>query len=111
LRRDPAAHVALDDPLGVAVLLDRLRRERASEQAAALAGRAAAHAALDDPGHAVRLLDSLWAVSAHEQAAALARDRAVHIPLDNQLGMADLLASLRGGRQIDRRPARRAAAE
>ena len=39
LHRDPAAHLALDDPLGVASLLDRLREAGAQEQAAALAGR------------------------------------------------------------------------
>ena len=45
LARDPAAHAALDDPDGVAYLLDRLREAGAHEQAAALAGaRAAAHA-------------------------------------------------------------------
>ena len=31
LHRDPAAHVALDDPLGVASLLDRLREAGAQE--------------------------------------------------------------------------------
>ena len=46
LARDPAAHAALDDPDGVAYLLDRLREAGAHEQAAALvlAARAAAHA-------------------------------------------------------------------
>ena len=37
LARDPAAHAALDDPDGVARLLDRLREAGADEQAAVLA--------------------------------------------------------------------------
>jgi hypothetical protein len=37
--RDPAAHVALDDPLGVAVLLRSLRQAGAQDQATALVGR------------------------------------------------------------------------
>ena len=56
LRADPrpahwaAAHAALDDPYGVASLLDSLREAGAHEQAAALLARdPAAHAALDDP--------------------------------------------------------------
>ena len=44
-----AAHAPLDNPDGVASLLDSLREAGAHEQAAALAARAAAHAALDDP--------------------------------------------------------------
>ena len=66
LRADPrpahwaAAHAALDDPGGVASLLDRLRQAGAHEQAAALLARdPAAHAALDDPGAVASLLDSL----------------------------------------------------
>ena len=47
--RDPPPTLALDDPGGVALLLDSLREAGADEQAAALAARAAAHAALDDP--------------------------------------------------------------
>ena len=70
-----AAHASLDDPDGVAILLDSLRQAGAHEQAAALAARAAAHAALDDPDGVARLLDSLREAGAHEQAAALlARD-------------------------------------
>jgi hypothetical protein len=42
LRRDPAAHVALDNPGGVAGLLDRLREAGAEQQGTALADRAAA---------------------------------------------------------------------
>ena len=39
LRRDPAAHVPLDDPDAVARLLDSLREAGAQEQATALADR------------------------------------------------------------------------
>jgi hypothetical protein len=39
LRRDPAAHVPLDDLRAVAMLLGSLREAGAHEQAAALAGR------------------------------------------------------------------------
>ena len=68
----PAAHAPLDNPDGVARLLDSLREAGAHEQAAALAARAAAHAALDDPGAVASLLGSLREAGAHEQAAALA---------------------------------------
>ena len=75
LGRDPAAHVALDDPGAVAILLDRLREAGAQEQAAALAERAAAHVALDDPDNPEAVawrLGKLREAGAHEQAAALA---------------------------------------
>jgi hypothetical protein len=39
LRRDPVAHVSLDNPYGVTRLLDILRRAGAEQQAAALAER------------------------------------------------------------------------
>ena len=92
----PAAHAALDDPGGVARLLDSLREAGAHEQAAALAGpRPAAHAALDDPGGVAGLLDSLREAGAHEQAAALAARAAAHAALDDPGGVARLLDSLR----------------
>ena len=90
-----AAHAALDDPGGVASLLDSLREAGADEQAAALAGRAAAHAPLDDPGGVASLLDSLREAGAHEQAAALAgRARRPRRPR-RPGGVASLLDSLR----------------
>ena len=102
LRADPrpahwaAAHTALDDPYGVAVLLDSLREAGAHEQAAALLARdPAAHAALDAPDGVARLLDSLRRAGAHEQAAALAGRAAAHAPLDDPGRVADLLGSLR----------------
>ena len=91
-----AAHLALDDPYGVASLLHRLWEAGAHEQAAVLAARAAAHAGLDDPGGVASLLDSLRRAGAHEQAAALlARDPAAHAGLDDPVGVASLLDSLR----------------
>ena len=71
LRRDPAAHVALDNPGAVAMLLGRLPEAGAQEQATALAERAAAHVALDDPGAVAMLLDGLREAGAPEQATAL----------------------------------------
>ena len=92
----PAAHAALDDPGGVASLLDSLREAGAHEQAAALLAAAAAHAALDDPDGVASLLDSLREAGADEQAAALlARDPAAHAALDDPGGVASLLDSLR----------------
>jgi hypothetical protein len=73
LARDPAAHAALDDPGGVAFLLENLRAAGADEQAAVLLARdPAAHAALDSSGAAALLLGSLREAGAHDQAAALA---------------------------------------
>ena len=105
LHRDPAAHVALDGPVGVAGwpgpggvagLLDSLREAGADEQAAALLARdPAAHAALDNPRAVAGLLDRLREAGADEQAAALAGRAAAHAPLDNPRRVADLLDRLR----------------
>ena len=90
------AHVVLDDPHAVAVLLDRLREAGADEQAAALLARdPAAHAALDDPSAVAVLLDRLLLAGADEQAAALASRAAAHVPLDDPADMAFLLRELR----------------
>ena len=113
LRADPrpahwaAAHAALDDPVGVARLLDSLREAGAHEQAAALLARdPAAHAALDDPCGVARLLDSLREAGADEQAAALlARDPAAHAPLDDPGGVAACWAAC-GRRARTSRPPR-----
>ena len=67
-----AVNIALDDPGGVAWLLDSLREAGAQQQAAALLARdPAAHAALDDPHGVARLLHSLREAGAQHQAAAL----------------------------------------
>jgi hypothetical protein len=77
-----AAHVALDDPGAVAVLLNSLREGGADEQAAALLARnPGAHANLDDPGAVAYLLRSLREGGADEHkryAALLARNPAAH---------------------------------
>ena len=92
-----AAHAPLDDPGGVASMLDSLREAGADEQAAALLTRdPAAHVALDSPGSVATLLGSLREAGADEQAAALlARDPAAHVALDGLDGLASLLDSLR----------------
>ena len=101
LRADPrpthwaAARASLDDPHGVAVLLDGLRKAGAGEQVAALAARAAAHASLDDPGLVSVLLDGLRKAGAGEQVAALAARAAAHASLDDLFGVAVLLDGLR----------------
>ncbi|GAA0219304.1 hypothetical protein GCM10009527_014340 [Actinomadura nitritigenes] len=95
--RYAAAHVALDDPQGVAALLGELRGVGANEQVAVLAARAAAHVALDDPHAVAALLGELRRVGAGEQAAVLARRAAAHVALDDPQGVAALLGELRGG--------------
>jgi Trypsin-like peptidase domain len=90
------AHAPLDDPYGVARLLDGLRRAGAGEQAAALLRRdPAAHVSLDDPGEVARLLDGLREAGAGKQAAALAVRAAAQVPLDDPGGVASLLDGLR----------------
>ena len=68
LRRDPAAHVSLDDGHGVAELLDALLEADAEEQFMALVHRAAS---LGDPAAVAALLD-VGVAGALEQATALA---------------------------------------
>ena len=76
--RPPSCWPAIPPPtptsttrIGVASLLDSLRRAGAHEQADALASRAAAHTAFGDPDAVAYLLDVLRAAGAHEQAATL----------------------------------------
>ena len=88
-----ADRAALDNPYGVARLLDSLRRAQAQDQVTKLADRAAA---LDNPAGVAFLLASLRKTGAEQQAAALlARDPAAHAALDNPPSVASLLASLR----------------
>ncbi len=100
LRRDPAAHVPLDDPGAVARLLGILREAGAERQVTALADRAAAHVPLDDPGAVARLLDSLQEAGAERQVTALADRAAAHVPLDDPYAVARLLDSLREAEQV-----------
>ena len=92
-----ATYISLNDPGGLANLLDSLRRAGAGEQVTALLARdPAAHAALNDPGRVAGLLGSLREAGAEEQVTALlARDPAAHVALDNPNEMAILLGSLR----------------
>jgi|HubBroStandDraft_1064217.scaffolds.fasta_scaffold13346_1 hypothetical protein len=118
LRTDPrpthwaAAHASLDDPRGVAVLLDGLRKAGGGEQVAALAVRAAAHAPVDDPAAVAVLLDGLRKAGMREQAAVLAVRAAAHASLDDLFGLAVLLDGLRkagAGQQVAALAARAAA--
>ena len=116
LARDPAAHVSLDDPASVVLLLGRLREAGADKQATTLADRVAVHASpdnswsmllgltgglaghvsLDHPRSVAFLLDSLREAGADEQVAALlARDPAAHVSPDDPYSVAFLLDSLR----------------
>ena len=89
------AHAPLDDPSGVALVLDSLRRAGAPEQVSALAERAAAHVPLSNPDAVATLLDSLRRAGAPEQVSALAERAAAHVPLSNPDAVATLLDSLR----------------
>ena len=91
-----ADHAPLDDPRGMAWLLDSLREVGAHEQATALLRRdPAAHVALDDPGAVASLLNSLRAAGGQDQVTALAERAAAHVALDDPGAMASLLDSLR----------------
>ncbi len=79
LRRDPAAHVPLDDPSAVAALLKILLKAGAHDQITTLLRRdPAARVSLDDPSPPVwppplkSLLESLQEAGAREQATSLA---------------------------------------
>ena len=91
-----ATHAPLDDPAGVARLLDSLRKAGADMQAAALLARdPAACASLDDPYGVAALLGGLLEAGADMQVAALlARDPAACASLDDPAGMALLRYSL-----------------
>ena len=65
------AHSALDDPRGVARLLEALGKASAEEQLIALADRAAAHTALDSSEQPTRLLAALRETGAEDQAEIL----------------------------------------
>jgi hypothetical protein len=86
-----AVHVALDDPFGVAHLLDRMRRAGANQQVTVLTDRAAAYVSLDDPVRVVYLLDRMRRAGANQQVTVLTDRAAAHIPLDNPRGVTHLL--------------------
>ncbi|MFD7218607.1 hypothetical protein, partial [Streptomyces cyaneofuscatus] len=90
-----AAHVALDNPDGVAWLLDRLRAVGADEVRVLLARDPAAHVALDRSYFIARLLNGLRAAGADEQVTVLAERAAAHVALDDASGVGWLLKRLR----------------
>jgi hypothetical protein len=95
LARDPAAHAALDDPHGVAMLLGVLKEAGAEDQVMALLARdPAAHAALD-PFDVMELLIELREIGAQEQVVVL---------LDRLPGAGMFQLFLDGGGYEDRFP-------
>ncbi|MGW1728410.1 helix-turn-helix domain-containing protein [Streptomyces sp. NPDC002306] len=89
------AHASLDDPEGVANLLDSLHQTGAHDQTAQLLARnPAAHVSLDNPAAAADLLNALHTTGAEEQASVLATRIAAFAPLDDPEGVANLLDSL-----------------
>ncbi|WP_189022639.1 hypothetical protein [Nocardia rhizosphaerihabitans] len=85
-------HITLDDPHGVADLLEKLQQSGADIQALALADRAAAHIALDEPDELGLLLERLQRLGLDAQVLVLADRAAAHIALDNPSAVASLLA-------------------
>ena len=96
LRRDPAAHVSLDDPRAVADLLRSLRwAAGAAGQVTALLRRdPAARVSLDDPGAVADLLRRLRAAGAAGQVTTLADRAAASVSLDDPGTVAALLRRL-----------------
>ncbi|MFF3202296.1 hypothetical protein [Streptomyces sp. NPDC002962] len=92
-----AAHVPLDNPDEVGLLLSALREAGAQEQMNTLLARdPATHAPLDNPAAVAQLLEELREAGAQEQMnTLLARDPATHAPLDNPAAVAQLLEELR----------------
>ncbi|MFD0686011.1 hypothetical protein [Actinomadura fibrosa] len=91
-----AAHTALDDPRGVAHLLNDLHQMGLDEQVGAFAKRVVAHVPVDDPRGVADLLRVLRGVGAKEQITMLlARDPAAHVPIDDPYAVAILLGELR----------------
>jgi tetratricopeptide (TPR) repeat protein len=77
--RRPAAHAAIDSPVGVSNLLKALYQVGARNEVSALASRAAAQTPLDSMGGVAMLLNALIEINAEDQAAVLlARDPALN---------------------------------
>ena len=91
-----AGHVPLDDPVGVASLLDWLRAAGAQDQVTVLLARdPAAHAAVDDPRAVTYLLRWLRGAEAQAQVTVLAACAAGHVAVDDLYGVGNLLGELR----------------
>ncbi|WP_327722313.1 hypothetical protein OG381_48245 [Streptomyces sp. NBC_00490] len=90
------AHVALDDPHTVSLLLQELREAGADEQVTVLLARnPAAHVALDDPYDVCSLLGDLRWARADEQVNTLSERVVAHVALDDPHTVRRLLESLR----------------
>jgi hypothetical protein len=104
------------DPLGVAEVLQELRKAGIDQAASMFAARAAEHAALDNAHGVAQLLQELRAAGADQAIAALLdRHPAQHAGIEDPLGVAELLGQLRaaGADQaiaalLDRHPAEHA---
>ena len=90
------AHVSLENPNDVALMLEALRVTGAQDPAVALLDRDPAGCVrLDDPSGLAFLLRNLRKAGAYEQAAALLdRDPAACVRLDDPVGVARLLGAL-----------------
>ena len=75
-----AAHISLDRPYDVLMLLQRLREAGAAGEVTTLASRVAAHVSLDDPSTVVILLRELREAGATGQVTTLASRAAAHAP-------------------------------
>jgi hypothetical protein len=112
LRRDPAAHVPLDNPDAVAALLKIFLKAGAHDQIAALLRRdPAARVSLDDPPVKVwppplkSLLEGLQEAGAREQATALAERLPGAGLFDLFCQQQDRRDRFRFGRENDGKPA------
>ncbi|MFF7717739.1 hypothetical protein [Streptomyces sp. NPDC007988] len=105
LARDPATHVALDEPGGVAGLLHWLHEVGAKQQVVAVLGREPSRrVALDDPGGVAELLGILhelktWkrevrSLAQDQLDALLQRDPATQVALTHPSGVGRLLHAL-----------------
>ncbi|HWO68075.1 MAG TPA: hypothetical protein VNO31_49375, partial [Umezawaea sp.] len=94
LDRDPAAHVALDNPDAVIDLLNSLDTAKATDQVTTLAHRAATRTTANDPDATARLLDCLHELNTGDQLIALAHRAATRVPLDDPDAVARLLDRL-----------------
>jgi hypothetical protein len=112
MRRDPAAHVPLDDPGAVAALLKIFLEAAAHDQIATLLRRdPAACVSLDDPPFRTlppplkSLLEGLQEAGAREQATALAERLPAAGLFDLFCQQQDRRDRFRFGRETDGRPA------
>ncbi|MEV2221586.1 hypothetical protein AB0E01_17100 [Nocardia vinacea] len=94
-------HASLDNTASVTDLLAALLEAGASDQATALAQRAAPQVNLDNASGVARLLRVLRDARARDQIMVLAERAAPQVNLDNAAGVAELLLTLREARATD----------